>query len=161
MLKLRDAEDSDFSEVIELHYSGLNESGSLSADKSLDEDLFNIEYFYDGKNNKLLLALNEDDKIVGMGAIKKISGTTCEIKRMRVASHSRRQGIAQKILNYLIEYAGSSLGARTLTLDTSVNQIAAQRLYEKNGFIKVKNKCIGGIPSIIYMKSLVDDNLEG
>lgn len=160
MLKIRNASNLDVKEILDLHYAGLLETGSLSDDKSLDQDLFNIDAFYDGVNNRLLVATNHDNKIVGMGAIKKISDTLCEIKRMRVDQNSRRQGVAQKILDELISYANCRLGAEVIMLDTSEKQSAAQRFYEKNGFSRSSRKIIGGIPSLIYVKSLINNDME-
>lgn len=154
MLKLRDAMPSDFEAIIKLHLSGLAETSSLSLDESLDQDLYNIESFYDGIDKKLVVAHNEDNEIIGMGAIIKLDNSKCEIKRMRVHSHSRRIGVAQFILDELFAHALLILQVYEVFLDTSVTQIAAQRLYEKNGFSIVEHTTIGGIPSIIYQKKL-------
>jgi hypothetical protein len=35
-------------------------------------------------------------------------------------------------------------------LDTSAKQLAAQRLYERNGFVLTGTTDIGGVPSCVY-----------
>lgn len=69
------------------------------------------------------------DKVIGMGAVRKIDASTAEIKRMRVDLDYQGNGIGSQILDKLIEVTQELLYQK-LILDTSVNQIAAQKLYE-------------------------------
>jgi ribosomal protein S18 acetylase RimI-like enzyme len=54
---------------------------------------------------------------------------------MRVSPRLQVRGIAQMLLDRLHRRA-AELGCGTLHLDTTVGQIAARRLYEKNGYRK-------------------------
>ena len=87
--------------------------------------------------------------MVGMGALRKIDGNTAEIKRMRVEIKLQRQGIGLLILNYLIGRA-KELGYTRIVLDTSTNQIAAMRLYEKSGFKEYQRGEIAHLHMIYY-----------
>ena len=55
---------------------------------------------------------------------------------MRVHPEYQGRGYGQLILDELEAHA-RALGYRTLHLDTSILQLPAQRLYEKNGFREV------------------------
>jgi ribosomal protein S18 acetylase RimI-like enzyme len=55
---------------------------------------------------------------------------------MRVHPEDQGRGYGQFILDEL-EARARALGYQTLHLDTSILQIPAQRLYEKNGFREV------------------------
>ena len=68
-----------------------------------------------------------------MGAFRRKSDTLAEIKRMRVLPEYHRRGFGQIILNQLEEKT-FQLGYTELCLDTTTKQIAAQKMYEKNGF---------------------------
>lgn len=89
-----------------------------------------------------------------MGAVKPQSQFVYEIKRMRVHEKYRRQGIAQGVLTALIDFVSFRPAAKFLMLDTSIKQLAAQSLYEKNGFIKNGETIIGDIPSYLYVKEI-------
>ncbi|WP_192457442.1 GNAT family N-acetyltransferase [Musicola keenii] len=154
MFIIRDAVPADTDSIIGLHFAGLRESGSLSPDTSLDADLYHLAEHYPRDSARFLVAVTPEQRIVGMGAIRRHSATVYEIKRMRVAADARREGIAQAILDTLFEFVRGIHGVETLMLDTGEKQTAAQRLYEKNGFMLDARKNIGGIPSLIYKKSL-------
>jgi ribosomal protein S18 acetylase RimI-like enzyme len=68
---------------------------------------------------------------------------------MRVNAAHRRMGIAQAVLDRLLAEA-RLLGVDVLMLDTSAKQVAAQRLYERNGFVRIGTTEIGGLPSFMY-----------
>src|SRR5579884_1248208 len=71
-----------------------------------------------------------------MGALKRTGPERAEIKRMRVHPDYQGRGYGQLLLNEL-EARARARGYRTLHLDTSILQIPAQKLYEKNGFREV------------------------
>ena len=58
----------------------------------------------------------------------------------------KNQGIASKLLDYVYNLAKEE-GVEIVTLETSFQRVAAQHLYEKNGFIKkdayIYNKKVG------------------
>lgn len=72
---------------------------------------------------------------------------------MRVDAAHRRQGIAQAVLDRILEEARARRLA-ALVLDTPSRQDAAQRLCERNGFVHVGDADIGGIPSRLYRPTL-------
>jgi GNAT superfamily N-acetyltransferase len=79
-----------------------------------------------------------NDKAVGSGAFKNYSENSAELKRMFVLPEFRRQGVAQKILNALEQWA-HELGHTTCVLETGKNQPEAIQLYKKYGFQIIPN----------------------
>ncbi len=87
-----------------------------------------------------------------MGALRKTSEELAEIKRMRVHSDFQDRGFGQIILDEL-ETRALALGYTKLHLDTSVVQIAAQKLYMKNGFKETGREVHRGLECILFEKS--------
>lgn len=134
-LVLRRYRLEDFEAVRELHFEGLEAVGARMGDPSLDEDLDRVEEVYLAGGGEFLVG-TVGERVVAMGALKRISGRRAEIKRMRVRPECWRRGRGQEMLRAL-ERRAAGLGYSTLHLDTTAGQTAARRLYEKNGFREV------------------------
>jgi ribosomal protein S18 acetylase RimI-like enzyme len=154
-LQLARATNRHLARIRSLHFAGLVDSGSLALDPALDGDLVDVEAAY--ADGLFLVASRADapELIIGMGAIRRIDGAW-HLKRMRVDAAHRRRGIAQAVLHRLVAEARAR-GAAALLLDTAVRQEAAQRLYERNGFVHVGDALIGGLPSRLYRLALRAD----
>ena len=139
--------------VRELHYLALEPTGAmLPGGQWNDDDLNDIQKNYlESGGNFLVGIINK--KIVCMGAFRKISETTAEIKRMRVHPDYQRKGFGQLILNKLEEEA-RQFGYKELCLDTTTKQIPAQKLYEKNGYQEIRRTSYGGLEIIFYQKKI-------
>jgi GNAT superfamily N-acetyltransferase len=74
-----------------------------------------------------------DGEAIGCGALRKLDGTTGEVKRMYVAPAARRRGVGRQILARL-ESAAAELGISRLLLETGIHQKAAIALYTGAGF---------------------------
>ncbi|GAA0470260.1 GNAT family N-acetyltransferase [Parasphingorhabdus litoris] len=77
----------------------------------------------------------DGDQLMGIGALKELSGTAGEIKSMRTDSRHLRKGVGLSILNHIIEEA-KQRGYKRLSLETgSGNEFEpALHLYRKQGF---------------------------
>ncbi len=77
----------------------------------------------------------ERDVLLGVGALKQLSGTAGEIKSMRTDPKHVRKGVGLSILNHIIAEA-KRCGYRTLSLETGSGKEfePALRLYRKRGF---------------------------
>ena len=77
----------------------------------------------------------EGDNLAACGALKQLSETAGEIKAMRTDTHYIRQGLAGKILEFIITEA-KSRHYQTLGLETGAHEafLPAIRLYQKYGF---------------------------
>jgi GNAT superfamily N-acetyltransferase len=135
MLTLRRYTPADQEAVEHLHVSALQQTGAYLGRGPWDDDVYAIEETY-LKNGGEFLIGECDGLFVAMGALKRTSPERAEIKRMRVAPSYQRCGYGQIILEEL-EACARALGYQILHLDTSLLQIPAQKLYEKNGFREV------------------------
>ena len=136
MFELRRYEDADAAVVWRLHEAGLRQTNSHAGDGPWDDDLRAVRRSYLDSGGEFLIATSNGEA-VGMGAIRRSSSGTAEVKRMRVDQRFQRQGIGRMILERLIERA-TELGYGTLRLDTTTTQLPAQRLYLSSGFEEVE-----------------------
>jgi ribosomal protein S18 acetylase RimI-like enzyme len=129
-LEIREFRRSDYEDVLELHKVAMLEVGAYKGDGPWNQDLKNIEEAY---KNGIFLVGTIDNKIVSMGAVRKINESVCEIKRMRTYPEFQGRGFGKLILNKLIAFAKDNKFKRII-LDTSEKQQRAIKLYEKHGF---------------------------
>jgi len=115
--------------------------------------------FYDQFNKvdaiKEVIVGYKDQTPVGCGAIKPLSETTAEVKRMFVHPDFRKQGIAAKLLTELEQWA-ASLGFSECILETGKRQTEAIAFYQKVGYKVIPNygQYIGVENSVCMAKSL-------
>jgi putative acetyltransferase len=78
----------------------------------------------------------DGERLLGIGALQRLSHDHGEIKSMHTASDTRRRGIANAMLLHIID-AACAAGMRRLSLETgSWDYFApARALYEKHGFV--------------------------
>lgn len=76
-----------------------------------------------------------------------------EIEYIIVNENNRRQGIANKLLNYLVE---QNKNVKNITLEVMSSNIPAIKLYENNGFEKkaIRKKYYNGEDGILMMKKI-------
>jgi len=135
MFRLRGYTSADQDAVEHLHVSVMQLTGAYLGRGPWDDDVYAIEEVYLKKQGEFLIG-EYDGLLVAMGALKRTSPERAEVKRMRVHPDYQRRGYGQLILEEL-EARARTLGYQTLHLDTSTLQIAAQKLYEKNGYREV------------------------
>jgi putative acetyltransferase len=77
------------------------------------------------------------EEIAAMGALMELSAHHGEIKSMRTAPAFLRRGLAAMMLDHLVEL-GRSRGYHRISLETGDGgaYVAANRLYEKRGFVR-------------------------
>lgn len=129
----------------------------------LDQDL----QIRDGADHSFFKQFNKIDNLkhvvvaykdfipVGCGAIKAFDKKTAEVKRMFVLADMRGQGIAEKILRELENWA-TELGYSYTILETGKKQPEAIRLYEKSNYERIPNygQYIGVLTSVCMTKKL-------
>jgi len=152
-LHIRRYEFGDRRAVRRLHDDALNEVGAHLGRGLWDEDLDEIEGFYLKSGGEFLVGVL-DGEVVAMGALRRISRETAEIKRMRVKPGLQGRGYGQTLLDALHRCA-AELGYSTLRLDTTVQQRAARRLYIKNGYREVRRGSIGPFECVFYERDAV------
>lgn len=151
-LKIRRYRESDNKEVRDLHVIGLKQSMAYIGG-DWDKDLDNIGEIYLKNGDFIVGEIN--NKIVAMGAFKKISDDRAEIKRVRVLPEYQKRGYGQAILDEL-ERRAAKMGHKILQLDTTDRQLPAQKFFEKNGYIKTRTERLEkhGLDMVYYEKKL-------
>ncbi len=99
------------------------------------DDMEDIQEHYFNRQGIFLVALDKD-KVIGTGAIRRLEGATCELKRLWLLEAYQGQGIGLRITQQLLDFAKSQ-HFRLVQLKTSPNQIRAIRFYERLGFHRV------------------------
>ena len=125
----------DHDAVWDLHNIALIEVGAHAGNGPWDDDLHRIEAEFISNGGEFFVGV-VDRRIVAMGALRRLDDTRGEICRMRVHPELQRRGLGTRILSMLEERA-RELGFRTLTLDTTVGQVAAMSMYMKSGYEEV------------------------
>jgi len=146
---IRKYNSADLPVVLDLHQKALEAVGAYIDDDSIHTDLHSIEEHYFG-NKGCFLVGTLDDSIVSMGAFRKLTDATAEIKRMRTYPTHQGNGFGTAILRELITRA-KQLGYSELILETSDRQMRAQRLYARMGFERYKSEMIYGFNCTWFM----------
>ena len=152
MLEIRRYRPSDYDAVWELHNVALHAVNAHAGNGPWDDDLHQIERVYLANDGEFLVGIL-NGQLVAMGALRQTTPGCAEIKRMRVSPAYQRRGFGQAML-IALEGRAVELGCSIVHLDTTVQQEAARRLYEKNGFSEVHRTVVGGWECIFYEKSL-------
>ena len=100
------------------------------------------------------IARDQDGNGVGCGAIRPISKTTAEVKRMYTREKGR--GIGRLLLAFLEECA-YNMGYHSLCLETRLVNQGAVAFYEKNGYGRIPNygKYINRPECVCFEKRLI------
>ncbi len=117
---------------------GANHEGTAWA----DPDLCRFSEIYNTDGNRYWVAEDESGEIiggVGIGCLDENRGI-CELQKMYCLPHARGTGVAQRLIDIALEYAGRYYSL--CYLETCENMYAAQRFYEKNGFSRVDKPVI-------------------
>ena len=99
-----------------------------------DPDLGRFSEIYNTEGNKYWVAEDENGKIVGGTGIGYLTKEVCELQKMYCLPEVRGTGLAQRLIAVALEYA--SRYYELCYLETLDNMVAAQRFYEKNGFVR-------------------------
>jgi len=83
----------------------------------------------------ILLIVEDDGQVAGMGAVRMLSDEAGEIKRMYNDPQYRGRGYGRLMLNKLLE-VGRDLGCSSFFLNTPKFAVAAQGLYRSAGFVE-------------------------
>jgi GNAT superfamily N-acetyltransferase len=151
-LRIRDYVDADRAAVWQLHNAALIGTGAHAGNGPWDDDLNAIPAVYQQTDGAFLVGMLRG-RIVAMGALKRTDERRAEIKRMRVAPEVQRRGFGRAILAAL-EQRAHALGYGLLHLDTTVQQTAAQALYEQHGYVEVGRTMLGPFEAVLYEKRL-------
>lgn len=105
-------------------------------------DLTNIATFYQVNNGNFWIA-KTGEKIIGTISLLDIGNAQGALRKMFVAKEYRGKefGVGQKLLNILFAWAAQQKFTE-IYLGTTEKFIAAQRFYEKNGFVEIEKETL-------------------
>jgi GNAT superfamily N-acetyltransferase len=152
MLAFRQFRDDDAPAVRKLHDLALNEVGAHVGNGQWDADLSVIADAYLAAGGEFLVG-HVDGELVAMGALRRVSSGSAEIKRMRIHPRWQGRGFGRELLERL-ESRARELGFSTLRLDTTVQQRAARALYESAGYRMVGTGHEHGFEVVYFEKRL-------
>jgi ribosomal protein S18 acetylase RimI-like enzyme len=152
-LTIRRYAPADREAVRRLHDDALNAVGAHLGDGPWDSDLDATESSYLNDRREFLVGVLEG-KVVVMGALRRTPGGRAQVTRMRVTPGLQGRGIGQRLLDRL-HLRAAGLGHETLYLDTTVQQVAARRLYEKNGYREIGRGTVGPFFCLYYERKSV------
>ena len=125
-----DLDDPKVRALLEHHVASARAATAPGSDHALDVEglkALDIEFW---------AAWDEDD-LLGVGALKRLSNGHGEIKSMHTALGCRRRGVGSAMLLHIIDRA-RAMGMYRLSLETGSWDyfVPARELYEKHGFVE-------------------------
>jgi putative acetyltransferase len=99
------------------------------------DDMNNVQTSY-SESGGLFLAVLDDDRVIGCGAIRKLNASTAELKRIWLLEKYHGRGIGVQLANLLLGFARERGYLRVL-LQTSHQQVRAIGFYKKLGFAEI------------------------
>jgi ribosomal protein S18 acetylase RimI-like enzyme len=104
-----------------------------------------------GKPTGCLLLVLQGDRPVGCGALRKLSDSVCEMKRLYIRSEARGASLGRRVAERLVERA-AALGYEVVRLDTLAHMAAAQNLYRSLGFREIAAYYSNPLANSVYME---------
>ena len=115
------------------------------------------ELFKNPTQNRLIIELNK--KPIGEMSYKEVSSGVVEIG-IKICDFSKQnQGYGSRYLKLLIDFLFNVLNYSKIILDTNINNLRAQHVYEKLGFKKVNVRYNSWVNQIGEVQSAVDYEL--
>lgn len=112
---------------------GANHEGTAWSDPNLGR----FSEIYNTVGNKYWVAIDENGKIIGGVGIGKLDGIdgVCELQKMYCLPETRGSGVSHKLIEIALDYAKKYYSR--CYLETLSNMVAAQKFYEKYGFVRI------------------------
>ncbi len=154
VLEVRRFQDGDAGAVWELHRSA--DDDGHRGNGPWDEDLRSIRSFYIEDGGEFFVGVLEG-RLVAMGALRHVTGSVAELKRLGVHPAFRRRGFGRMLLEGLEDRA-RELGYRKLRLDAPVRQTAAHDLFVAAGYRQVGRGQLAGV-EVIYFEKRIHEKL--
>ncbi len=101
-----------------------------------DPDLGRFSEIYNPKGHKYWVIEDPDGKVVGGAGIGALTEDVCELQKMYCLKEARGTGIAQCLMDLCLSFAKQYY--KKCYLETFENMIAANKFYQKNGFISLE-----------------------
>ena len=100
------------------------------------KDMDDIQGNYFEKGG-IFLVITEDDKIIGMGAIRQLEDTVCELRRLWLLMEYPGKGLGYRLMMALFQHA-REMGYEKMRLETAPRFLArATAFYSRVGFYEI------------------------
>ena len=131
-ISMRLVVDDDHAAVRDLFENGLIEG--FVADNDTGADMENIaEAYFSDEGQSALWVADYDEAVIGMIGVQKTSDHGAEIRRLRVRSDFRRQGVGAKLMEQALQFCLHHSYLK-VSLDVRIERGPAIALFEKFGF---------------------------
>jgi GNAT superfamily N-acetyltransferase len=131
--RVRPANENDGEAIRRLVFDVLQEYGLPPDPEGTDADLKNVAESYQNPGGLFDVVVDEAGEIVGTVGLFPITKEHCELRKMYLVPHARKQGHGRRLLEHaLIET--KKRGFRRLELETASVLVEAIALYERYGF---------------------------
>jgi putative acetyltransferase len=154
MPTIREAQSADMAQVREMFLEYQHGLGVDLCFQGFTEELASLPGAYARPSGRLLLAENQGQSL-GVIALRPLTGSDCEMKRLFVRSAGRGLGLGRKLAITLIDEARAA-GYRRILLDTLPTMREAQALYNSLGFAQIAPYCNNPIVATLYMALSLD-----
>ena len=155
---VRNAQTTELAEVGELRVTAYDSDRLLDAVPSYADTLRKL-----GAHGEVLVAV-DGDKILGTVTLESWHENSematgpeeAEIRALAVAPEAQGQGVGRALVQAVVDRA-TARRAERLVLHTQPLMVAAHRLYEQAGFVRVPDRDIEPVPGLwllAYQKSL-------
>jgi putative acetyltransferase len=114
----------------------LDECIAFYESKSLLQDIDDLEECY-FNNNGIFLAMTDDNRIIGTGAVLKMNDEICELKRVWLLHEYHGQGLGYRIMQELLAFAREKGYARMRLETDQEYQSRAFSFYKRLGFYEI------------------------
>lgn len=139
-----------FREYTEMLVSGDPAVAGYLAQQNYDEELRHLEHKYGEPGGRLFLALC-DGEAAGCVALRRMSDTRCELKRLYVRPAFRGRGLGRTLTERAIA-AARQIGYRDMVLDTLPFLTEAIALYRRLGFEEIPQYNDSPMQEAVYLR---------
>ena len=126
--------------------------------QSFESELNNLKNIYEPPKGTILI-VKAVEEIVACVALKPIEENNCEMKRLYVKPAFRGNGLGQKLVESLIEFATLNKYNK-MKLDTLVSLKEAVILYKKMGFVETKPYVYNPLNDVLYFEKQLKGGLK-
>ncbi len=113
------------------------------ADNDTGLDLDDIAKVYLRPGSHFWVAVDDEGELIGMIGVQHHDEGTGEIRRLRVSTRTRRQGVGQALVETAIRFCQSNSYLK-ITLDTYMEREPAVKLFEHFHFRLQRSKIVEG-----------------
>ncbi len=118
--------------------------------QNIEDELKDPAKKYTAPEGELLVALDDNDQVIGIVAYHRHTNERCEMKRLYVSPDCRGMNLGEQLVDAIVEHAKEA-GYKEMVLDTIQPLQAAIHIYKKMGFTECSPYYDNPMSDVIYM----------